>query len=114
MCEVLATHESRRVVVSDSLGVSESLKRGVRLDYLLLQRHFLPNENNNTHKLMTSHDRMWCDVRDVYLGAIFLFFLLLGGFLLQLSNHGEVTNDLLRVLSLSGSRLATVYTQNIP
>uniref|UniRef100_A0A2M4DMR2 Uncharacterized protein n=1 Tax=Anopheles darlingi TaxID=43151 RepID=A0A2M4DMR2_ANODA len=63
--------ETRRVIVTDGLGVTEGLKYGVSLDDLIFQ------------------------------GALLLSVLVL---LARRANGGEVRNDLLGVLSLSGTR----------
>ena len=65
------TYETRRVIVTDGLGVTEGLKYGVSLDDLIFQRALL-------------------------LGVLVL--------LARSANGGEVRNDLLGVLSLSGTR----------
>lgn len=79
-CNVLYTYETRRVVVTDGLGVTEGFKYGVSLDDLVFQRSLL----------------------------------LLGGVLLLGSTDGgEVRNYLLRVLSLSGTRLSAVGCKDI-
>lgn len=69
------TYETRRVVVTDGLGVTEGFKHRVSLDDLIFQRSLL------------------------LLGRVLL---------LRSTDGGEVRNYLLRVFSLSGTRLTAV------
>lgn len=75
ICKVWHTYETRRVVVTDGLGVTEGFKHRVSLYDL------------------------------VFKGALLL---LVGVLLLGGTDGGEVRNYLLRVLSLSGTRLTAV------